>query len=198
LFSHACILIWQGLRSRYIFMAVYSFVPYFREAKFCGVPSSVWHIKLSREWKKFAETDPEITSPRPMTLPRMRWRVTSVLPIVRNLKVLFLNRLKLRNTQNKFHENPSHHSRVLSCKNGHIPQWPSRPSSRMRTESSVMSTSPYLTNSKFRHVGITIIKLKVLLWASLQWHNSIKSFIRSRLFISPKANDKWRMPWTGA
>jgi hypothetical protein len=42
LFSYACILIGQGFICRYIFMVMYSSVPAFREAKFCGVPSCVF------------------------------------------------------------------------------------------------------------------------------------------------------------
>jgi hypothetical protein len=42
LFSYACILIEQVCICRYIFMAVYSFVPPFREATFCGAPSCVF------------------------------------------------------------------------------------------------------------------------------------------------------------
>jgi hypothetical protein len=42
LFSYACILIGQVFVCRYIFIAMYSFVPSFREAKFCGVPSCVF------------------------------------------------------------------------------------------------------------------------------------------------------------
>jgi hypothetical protein len=38
LFSYACTLTGQGFICRYIFMVIYSFVPQFREAKFCGVP----------------------------------------------------------------------------------------------------------------------------------------------------------------
>jgi hypothetical protein len=41
LFSYACILFGQGFIYRYIFVAMYNFVPPFREAKFCGVPSCV-------------------------------------------------------------------------------------------------------------------------------------------------------------
>jgi hypothetical protein len=42
LFSYACILIGQVFVCRYIFMVMYSFVPPFREATFCGVPSCVF------------------------------------------------------------------------------------------------------------------------------------------------------------
>jgi hypothetical protein len=42
LFSYACILIGQGFICRYIFMAMYSSVPIFREATFCSVPSCVF------------------------------------------------------------------------------------------------------------------------------------------------------------
>jgi hypothetical protein len=42
LFSCACILTGQGFTCRYTIMAVYSFVPPFREATFCGVPSRVF------------------------------------------------------------------------------------------------------------------------------------------------------------
>jgi hypothetical protein len=42
LFSYTCILIGQVFVCRYIFMAMYSFVPSFREAKFCGVPLCVF------------------------------------------------------------------------------------------------------------------------------------------------------------
>jgi hypothetical protein len=43
LFSYACILIGQVfIICRYIFVAMYSFVPPFREAKFCVVPSCVF------------------------------------------------------------------------------------------------------------------------------------------------------------
>jgi hypothetical protein len=42
LFSYACIYVGQGFICGYIFMAMYSFVPPFREAKFCGVPSCVF------------------------------------------------------------------------------------------------------------------------------------------------------------
>jgi hypothetical protein len=42
LFSYACILIGQVFICRYIFMAMYSFVPLFPEATFCGVPSYVF------------------------------------------------------------------------------------------------------------------------------------------------------------
>jgi hypothetical protein len=55
LFSYACILIGQGFICRYIFMAMYSFVPPFREATFCGVPSCVWQIRVSCGRKKVAE-----------------------------------------------------------------------------------------------------------------------------------------------
>jgi hypothetical protein len=41
LFSYACILKGQVFICRYIFMVMYSFVPPFREATFCGVPSCV-------------------------------------------------------------------------------------------------------------------------------------------------------------
>jgi hypothetical protein len=36
-------------------MAMYSFVPPFREAKFYGVPSCFWQIRVYRGWKKVAE-----------------------------------------------------------------------------------------------------------------------------------------------
>jgi hypothetical protein len=42
LFSYACVLIGQGYICRYILLAMYSFVPPFREATFCGVPSCVF------------------------------------------------------------------------------------------------------------------------------------------------------------
>jgi hypothetical protein len=42
LFSYACILIGKVFICRYIFMAMYSFVPPFREATFIGVPSCVF------------------------------------------------------------------------------------------------------------------------------------------------------------
>jgi hypothetical protein len=41
LFSYACTFIGQGFVCTYIFMAMKSFVPPFRKAKFCGVPSCV-------------------------------------------------------------------------------------------------------------------------------------------------------------
>jgi hypothetical protein len=41
LFSYACFLVGQGFICRYIFMAMYSSVPPFREVKFCGVPPCV-------------------------------------------------------------------------------------------------------------------------------------------------------------
>jgi hypothetical protein len=45
LFSYACILFGQGFICRYVFMSMYIFVPSFREAKFCSVPSCVF-LKL--------------------------------------------------------------------------------------------------------------------------------------------------------
>jgi hypothetical protein len=42
LFLYACILTGQEIIYRYIFVAMYSFVSPFREAKFCGVPSCVF------------------------------------------------------------------------------------------------------------------------------------------------------------
>jgi hypothetical protein len=42
LFSCSGILIGQGFICRYIFMAMYSFLPPSHEAKFCGVPSCVF------------------------------------------------------------------------------------------------------------------------------------------------------------
>jgi hypothetical protein len=42
LFSYACILLGQVFICRHIFMAMYSFVPPFRQATFCGVPSCVF------------------------------------------------------------------------------------------------------------------------------------------------------------
>lgn len=55
LFPHACILIREGFVRRYIFMAMYSFVPPFREATFCGVPSCMclWYIRVCRRCKSF-------------------------------------------------------------------------------------------------------------------------------------------------
>jgi hypothetical protein len=44
LFSYACTLTGQVFIYRYIFMAMYSFVPPFREVKFCGVLSCVIDI----------------------------------------------------------------------------------------------------------------------------------------------------------
>jgi hypothetical protein len=41
LFSYACTHLVQGFICRYIFMIMFSFVPPFREATFCGVPSCV-------------------------------------------------------------------------------------------------------------------------------------------------------------
>jgi hypothetical protein len=42
LFSYACIFIGQGFICIYILAAMYSFVPPFLEANFCGVPSCVF------------------------------------------------------------------------------------------------------------------------------------------------------------
>jgi hypothetical protein len=42
LFLYACVLTGQGFICRYIFMAMYSVVPPFHEATFCGVPSCVF------------------------------------------------------------------------------------------------------------------------------------------------------------
>jgi hypothetical protein len=55
LFSYACFLIGQGFICRHIFMAMYSFVHPFREAKFCGVPSCVFDKLGCAAGEKFAE-----------------------------------------------------------------------------------------------------------------------------------------------
>jgi hypothetical protein len=53
-FSYPCSLIGQVFMRRYIFMAMYSFVPPFREATFCGVPLCVWQIRVCHGWRKVA------------------------------------------------------------------------------------------------------------------------------------------------
>jgi hypothetical protein len=53
LFLYAWILIGQAFMDTYL--AMYSFVPLFREVKFCGVPSCVWQIRVCRGWNQLAD-----------------------------------------------------------------------------------------------------------------------------------------------